>query len=222
MKNMNISALCLTLTFTFFGMMPSAFAQHQGHGAHSDHNAKAQAMAPSTKAFNQANATMHKDMSIPFSGNADHDFVRGMIPHHQGAIDMAKIVLQYGKTAEAKSLATAIIKAQDVEIAEMKSWLLNNPTPVSSPDAAAIKAAYAAVNDQMHKDMMIKFTDNADLDFLSGMIPHHEAAVAMAKILKQHGKDTALLRLADNIIQSQNTEISLMRKLLSDPHFAKH
>jgi hypothetical protein len=52
---------------------------------------------PSSKAFAQANSKMHKDMSIKFSGDADKDFVRGMVAHHQGAIDMAKVELKYGK-----------------------------------------------------------------------------------------------------------------------------
>lgn len=79
--------------------------------------------APSTKAFAEANARMHADMTIPFTGDADVDFVRGMIPHHQGAIDMANIVLKYGKDPEIKALAEAIVKAQDSEIAFMKGWL---------------------------------------------------------------------------------------------------
>lgn len=79
--------------------------------------------APSTKAFAEANARMHADMTIPFTGDADVDFVRGMIPHHQGAIDMANIVLKYGRDPEIKALAEAIVKAQDSEIAFMKGWL---------------------------------------------------------------------------------------------------
>jgi uncharacterized protein (DUF305 family) len=51
----------------------------------------------STKAFKAANDKMHGGMNIPFSGNADVDFVKGMVPHHQGAVDMAKIVLEHGK-----------------------------------------------------------------------------------------------------------------------------
>jgi uncharacterized protein (DUF305 family) len=80
----------------------------------------------STKAFKAANDKMHAEMGITFSGNADVDFVKGMIPHHQGAVDMAKIVLQYGKDPALKKLAADIIKAQDQEIAFMKAWLAKN------------------------------------------------------------------------------------------------
>lgn len=77
----------------------------------------------SSQAFAGVNAKMHQDMAITFTGNADVDFVNGMIPHHQGAIEMAKVVLKYGKDPETKKLAEGIIKAQEVEIAVMTEWL---------------------------------------------------------------------------------------------------
>jgi uncharacterized protein (DUF305 family) len=79
--------------------------------------------SPAAKAFTEANAKMHKDMTITFSGNDDVDFVKGMLPHHQGAVDMAKIVLQYGKDPKVWKLAREIIKAQNTEIAFMNNWL---------------------------------------------------------------------------------------------------
>jgi uncharacterized protein (DUF305 family) len=96
---------------------------HQHHGAPAPAAAKPSA---ATKAFEAANAKMHKDMTIKYSGNADADFARGMIPHHQGAIDMAKVVLQHGKDPEIRKLAEEIIKAQETEIAWMKDWLKKN------------------------------------------------------------------------------------------------
>ena len=73
--------------------------------------------------YAEAMETMHKDMMIDPTGDADADFVRGMIPHHQGAIDMAKVVVEKGKDPEIKKLAEEIIAAQEKEIAFMKSWL---------------------------------------------------------------------------------------------------
>lgn len=98
------------------GAMPMDHSAHMGAGA----------AAPSTEAFEKANARMHEGMAIPFSGNADVDFARGMIPHHQGAIDMARIELQYGKDPELKKLAEEIIKAQESEIAFLKAWIAKN------------------------------------------------------------------------------------------------
>ena len=62
-------------------------------------------------------------MHVRPTGSVDRDFAAMMIPHHQGAIDMAKVVLQYGKDDKVKSWANQIIAAQEKEIAEMQDWL---------------------------------------------------------------------------------------------------
>ena len=80
----------------------------------------------STKAYRDANMKMHRDMDIPYSGDADADFVRGMIPHHQGAIDMARIVLAHGKDPEIRKLAENVVRDQEKEVAMMKDWLKKN------------------------------------------------------------------------------------------------
>jgi len=81
----------------------------------------------SSHAFAEANAKMHKDMMVEMTGNADVDFVRGMIPHHQGAIDMAKVELANGKDPEIRKLAEGVIAAQEAEIKQMQTWLAANP-----------------------------------------------------------------------------------------------
>ncbi|RWX77111.1 DUF305 domain-containing protein [Neorhizobium lilium] len=88
-----------------------------------DHSGMKATDNPSTKAFKDADARMHKSMMIQYSGDPDVDFVRSMIPHHQGAIDMAKIELAHGKDPELRKLAEDIVKAQEAEIADMQAWL---------------------------------------------------------------------------------------------------
>lgn len=73
---------------------------------------------------------MHKDMmGVKPTGDADIDFMQEMIPHHQGAIDMAKIALKDAKDPEVKKLAQDILAAQEKEIAFMKDWLDKHPRP---------------------------------------------------------------------------------------------
>ena len=111
------------------GLLAGAAQAQQSHGGHAGHGAAAAAKpgdSASTKAYRDANTKMHKDMDIPYSGDADADFVRGMIPHHQGAIDMARIVLAHGKDPEIRKLAESVIRDQEKEVAMMRDWLKKN------------------------------------------------------------------------------------------------
>lgn len=88
-----------------------------------DHSAHMGGDSAATDAYRAANMAMHQAMDIEFTGDADIDFVRGMIAHHQGAIDMARVVLEHGKDPEIAKLAQGIIAAQEGEIAFMQDWL---------------------------------------------------------------------------------------------------
>ena len=101
---------------------PGAFAQEHGAMAGMSMGGKGGAAGASSRAYEDAMMKMHKGMDITYSGNADRDFAAGMLPHHQGAVDMARIELRYGKDPELRRLAQAIVQSQEKEIAFMKAW----------------------------------------------------------------------------------------------------
>lgn len=122
---MNRTAIALA-AFLATGTLGGAAQAQQHHGQHGAPAAATTAENASTKAYKAANMKMHKDMDIAYSGDADADFVRGMIPHHQGAIDMARIVLAHGKDPEIRKLAESVIRDQEKEVAMMQDWLKKN------------------------------------------------------------------------------------------------
>lgn len=94
-----------------------------------DHGMAGMQMEAAGTAFDPAMKSMHEAMgAVKPSGDVDVDFIRGMIPHHQGAVDMARIELEKGHDPHARRLAKDIIKAQETEIKMMKGWLAAHDT----------------------------------------------------------------------------------------------
>lgn len=129
-KSLRTTAIALALATAF--LSAPAFAQNATKDPHAAHGMmtkdgpmmmRGNPNSEAAQAFAAANMKMHKDMTMDFTGDADVDFVRGMIPHHQGAIDMAQVVLKYGKDPDVRKLAEGIIAAQNNEIAFMTNWL---------------------------------------------------------------------------------------------------
>ncbi len=90
------------------------------------HAAMGKQEGPSTLGYKKAMDGMMAGMMTPYTGDADKDFIYGMIPHHQGAVDLAKVVLEFGKDPDVKKLAEGVVQAQESEITWMNEWLTKN------------------------------------------------------------------------------------------------
>ena len=120
------------LTGAFGGALSLAAAFVLQSPVHSHRAAPATENSLFATQMNDAMARMHRDMTMPSSGDPDQDFAAMMIPHHQGAVDMARIELQSGKDPVLRRLAQGIIVEQLQEIDVMRRQLKNSAPICSS------------------------------------------------------------------------------------------
>ena len=138
--------------------------------------------------------------------SSEHEFVAGMIPHHQEAVDTAKEVLERGgSTPEIRTLAEDIIAAQETEIAMLKQWHLD-----WYGEEYKVDGSYQP----MMRDLSQLSGVGLDKRFLEDMIPHHMGAIMMAQSVRPHIEHQEITDMADAIMETQTAEIELMRNLL--------
>jgi uncharacterized protein (DUF305 family) len=155
----------------------------------------------------------------PTDAAYDLRFVDAMIPHHEGAVIMAKEALSKSKRPEIKKLATDIIKAQNKEIAEMKQWRKQwFPDASNTPMAWHAEMGHMMSMSAEQKQSMMMLMDLGAADaafdsrFIDAMVPHHEGAVVMAKDALGKSQRPEIQKLAEAIISSQQAEISQMKQ----------
>ncbi len=140
----------------------------------------------------------------------EQDFIVQMIPHHQGAIEMAIYEIQHGKSFEMIQLAKSILAEQKIELQQMNLYLKKLPA-----DRAATPKDYKKAMDKTMEIMMENMPNNneltdIDVAFARVMIPHHQAAIDMAKVVLQFSKDQQTVAFAKHIISNEEIEIEQM------------
>ncbi len=121
---MNKLSIKYGLFFLLLSLMSSYSFAVDNHMQHQQADLKSVEQSPATTDFLMAMTKMHQPMMDGIMDkNADIAFVKGMIPHHQGAIDMSEIILKYSNDPQIRQLAEDIIAAQKKEIKLMHDWL---------------------------------------------------------------------------------------------------
>lgn len=137
---------------------------------------------------------------------SEREFIDGMIPHHQEAVDTAKeVIARGGTTPEIKQLAQNIVVAQEKEIAEMKVWY---ETWYKEPYKENIEYQ------PMMRELSTLSGKELDRTFLEDMIMHHMGAIMMARSVQPYIEHQEMEKLTQAIVSSQSAEIGQMRQML--------
>ncbi len=149
------------------------------------------------------------------AGNGtDRAFVAEMIPHHESAIEMAKIAQQRGESEFVKQLADEIVATQSEEVSTLRREDEALETAGVQKGSLGVPAHAMGMDDDPAE---LRSADPFDRAFLEMMIPHHVGAIEMAKAEQAKGSDPELKALAGEIISAQEREIAEMREHLGLP-----
>ena len=186
-------------------------ANTMDHSAHTAH-----------KAGSEIIDLMHQPMmeqDFQKTANIDADFLFNMIPHHKGAILSSQKLLETTKNEKLIELANNIITEQNKEVTEFDELIkeLNaKNTDYSNIDTEALGNDMQFIMDKMMADMSsIEITGDNDIDFIKGMIPHHQAAIDVSKKILEYTKDNKIKEIANRIIKAQEKEIEDMNEMLN-------
>lgn len=164
-----------------------ALAQTHGHAGHG-----------AAMTMEAMNAQMLAELR-PLRGRAfDVRFSQRMMDHHQMAVDMARAALRSARDARIKAAAREVIAAQEKELAQMGAWVKTWTGQTYRPTSMTLNVPRGGV----------------DRWFLTEMIPHHQGAVEMARLVPARSQNAAVRKLAQEIIRSQSAEISQYRAWL--------
>src|SRR5215213_7205219 len=152
---------------------------------------------------------MARQMVMENGKYSDERFIDAMVPHHQGAIAMAEVALKNAQHAEIKDLSRNIVSTQQAELEELKS--------IKKEEFGTSNVPMEMSQEQMRDMGMMDPQELArsepfDKAFIAAMIPHHQSAIAMAKVAYEESENPRIKKLAENIVSAQQAEIEQMKR----------
>ncbi len=154
------------------------------------------------------------DVDATPSGAAfDRSFIDAMVPHHEGAIEMAEAAKEAGLSQpDLVKVADDILATQQDEIDQMKDWREDwfGSSTIDPKGAAALGLSESQMGMQ-HEADAIRTSGDVDTDFAQMMITHHQGAITMAELAADRAEHDELEDLAGDIISAQEREIEVMR-----------
>jgi uncharacterized protein (DUF305 family) len=153
---------------------------------------------------------MARQMVMENGKFSDERFIDAMVPHHQGAIEMARVALKNAEHEEILELSRNIISSQQAEIEELKSikkeeYGTSNVPMEMSPEQMRGMG-------MMMDPQQLASQEPFDKAFIDAMIPHHQSAIEMAKVAYQESENDKIKELAQDIVSAQKEEIEQMKR----------
>ena len=195
-----------------------------GNTARQGESMKGQNDSSATNGGMMMSGNIEKDMSMmnemmvtnlgQKDASYDQRFIEMMIPHHEGAIMMAKDALEHANKPELIKMAHDVISSQQKEIEQMKAWRAKwhgEGKPGEMADAGGMMKHMSTMNDMMVKNLGQKDHDYEDR-FIDTMITHHQGAINMAGDALAKANHSELKRMAQAIIDAQKAEITQMEQ----------
>jgi uncharacterized protein (DUF305 family) len=146
------------------------------------------------------------------ANGVDRAFVAEMVPHHESAVEMAKVAEEKAQHGEVKKLADAIVETQNAEIETMNALAAQMDKDGVEKGDLGMK-----MNEMDMSDMsMLENAKPFDREFIDMMIPHHQDAILMARMELEEGKSADAKKLAEAIIDAQSKEIDEMNDWRAD------
>ncbi|MFJ5932792.1 DUF305 domain-containing protein [Streptomyces sp. NPDC093071] len=181
-----------------------------------DDTAPSASASPSATAAAPGSAASQAPAPGPFN-DADVMFAQMMIPHHEQALEMARLADGRAEDPGVKRLVAAIERAQDPEIRTMRAWLKGWGRPESAGHGNGHGSGSGMAGMMSEQDMKgLAAAEGKEFDraFAELMIAHHEGAVTMAEEERSKGLNPTAKKLADDVVRTQSTEIAELRKVL--------